>query len=58
MVVAVTIILIILIICFSVLFGMYMFICAENEINMFADHKYDKRITELEKTVKELKEEK
>lgn len=53
-VVAVTIIAIILIICVSVLFGLYMCLCAENEVKMFADPRYDERIKELEKRIAEL----
>lgn len=53
MLVAITIILIVLIICASVLLGIYMYLCAENEIKMFADPKYEERISNLEKLVKE-----
>ena len=49
------IVLVLLIICSSILFGMYMFLCCENKIKMFADPRYEERIRELEKTVKELK---
>lgn len=50
-----TIVMIILIICTTILIGVYMYYCAENEVKMFANPKYDKRISELEKVVKELK---
>lgn len=49
-------VLIILIICVSVLFGFHMYLCNENGIKMYADPKYDERISELEKQIKELKE--
>lgn len=51
-----TVVLIILIICVSALFGFYMFLCGENEVKMFASPRYEERISELEKLVKELKE--
>lgn len=54
--VGLTFVLIILIICLSVLFGLYMFLCAETKTKLFSNHKYDERISELEKQVKELKE--
>ena len=53
MLAAITIILIVLIICASVLFGIHMYFCAENEIGMYADPKYEKRISDLEKLIKE-----
>lgn len=53
-----TIVMIILIICTTILIGVYMYYCAENEVKMFANPKYDKRISELEKVVKELKQDK
>ena len=49
-------VLIILIICVSVLFGFHMYLCNENGIKMYADPRYEERISELEKQVKELKE--
>ncbi len=49
-------VLIILIICVSALFGFHMYLCNENGIKMYADPKYDERISELEKQIKELKE--
>ena len=56
--VGLTFIIFTLIICGSVLFGIYMYLCSENEVKMFADPKYDKRIRELEKAIMELKENK
>lgn len=53
MLIAITTILIVLIICVSVLLGIHMFICSENEIGMYADPKYEGRISNLEKLVKE-----
>ena len=50
-------VLIILILCVSVLFGYHMYLCNENGIKMYANPKYEERISELEKQVKELKEE-
>lgn len=55
--VGLTLVLIILIICVSILFGFYMYLCSENEVKMFSDPRYEERIKELEKSVKELKEE-
>lgn len=52
------IILIILIISASILFGFYMYLCAENKVGMFADSRYKVYIEKLEKMIKELKEEK
>lgn len=49
-------VLIILIICVSVLFGFHMYLCNENGIKMYTDPRYEERIRELEKQVKELKE--
>ena len=49
-------VLIVLIICLSVLFGLYMFLCQETKTRLFSNPKYDERIRELEKQVKELKE--
>lgn len=49
-------VLIILIICASVLFGFHMYLCNENGIKMYVDPKYNERISELEKQIKELKE--
>lgn len=51
-------VLIILIICVSVLYGYHMYLCNENGIKMYANPKYEERIRELEKQVKELKEKK
>ena len=53
-----TIIMVVLIICTTILIGVYMCYCDENGVKMFADPRYDKRISELEKTVKELKRDK
>lgn len=49
MVIALTIILVTLIICISVLVGLYMDYCRENGIKMFADPRYEERISRLEK---------
>lgn len=49
-------VLIILIICVSVLFGYHMYLCNENGIKMYANPRYEERISELEKQVEELKE--
>lgn len=45
-----------LVVCISVLFGIYMYLCSENEVKMFSNPRYEERIRELEKQVKELKE--
>lgn len=49
-------VLIILIICASILYGYHMCLCNENKIKMYANPKYEERISKLEKQVKELKE--
>lgn len=54
--VGLTIILWTLVVCISVLFGIYMYLCSEKEVKMFSNPRYDERIQELEKQVKELKE--
>ena len=54
MLIAVTTIAIILIICASILIGIYMMCCQESEVKMFADPRYDERIKELEKRIKDL----
>lgn len=54
--VGLTIILWTLVICLSVLFGIYMYLCSENEVKMFSNPRYDERIRELEKQIEELKE--
>lgn len=54
--VGLTIILWTLVICISVLFGIYMYLCSKNEVKMFSNPRYDEHIRELEKQVKELKE--
>lgn len=56
--VGLTFIIFTLIICGSVLFGIYMYLCSENGVKMFADPEYDKRIRILEKAIMELKENK
>lgn len=55
--VGLTITLIVLILCASVLFGLYMGLCSENQVRMFADPEYEKRIKKLEKQMEELKKE-
>lgn len=54
MLIAVTTIAIILIICASILIGIYMMCCQESEVKMFANPKYGERIRELEKRIGEL----
>lgn len=44
----------VLIVCSTILLGMYMYYCSENKTNMFADRKCNERIKELEKAVLEL----
>jgi len=53
--VGLTLILLTLIICISVLFGIYITLCSENGIKMFSNPKYDERIRKLEKEINELK---
>ena len=50
-------VLIILIICTTILFGIHMYFCSENEIGMYADPRYEERIRKLEKIIKEKGEE-
>lgn len=49
MAIGLTIVLIVLIVCGSVLFGIYMYLCSENEFGMFERPKYEERIKRLEK---------
>ena len=53
MVAGIVIVLIVLIICVSILIGLHMVLCAENEIGTYADPKYEERISALEKIIKE-----
>lgn len=52
-----TIVLVVLVICATILAGMYIYYCAENEVKMFANPKHEKRIKELERQMEELKKE-
>lgn len=52
-----TIVLIVLIICVAILFGLYMGLSAETNANMFANPDQEKRIKNLEKAVEELRRE-
>ena len=47
------ILLIVAIICATILFGLYMYYCSQNEVGLFQKPKYEKRIRELEKKVAE-----
>lgn len=49
-----TVILFTLIVCASILFGLYMYLCSENEVKMFANPEYEKRIRKLEKEIQKL----
>lgn len=51
MAVAITIILVIFIICATILITIYMYYCGENGIRMFADPQYEERISRLEKLI-------
>lgn len=51
-----TLVLLVLIMCVTVLFGIYMYFCSENETKMFVDPRYEERIRKLEKQVEELRE--
>lgn len=53
-----TLILLTIIICAAVLFGLYMGLCSDNKIKMFSDPRYEERISSLEKEVSRLKGEK
>lgn len=55
--VGLTLTLIVLIICVSVLFGIYMFACVENETKMFSNPRHEERIRTLERVMKEMLEE-
>ena len=48
------IILCVLIVCATILVAIYMSLCSENEVGMFANPQHEERIGELEKVVKEL----
>lgn len=51
-----TIVLIVLIICVSVLIGVYMICCQESGVKMFANPRHEERIKELEKRIKDLED--
>ncbi len=51
---AIAIVLVVLIVCVTVLVGGYIDYCFINKVKMFADPRYDERISKLEKKVKEL----
>lgn len=51
-------VIIVLIICLTVLAGIYMYCCLENDAGIFEPLKYMGRIDELEKKVKELEKQK
>lgn len=53
MIVAIAVVLIVLIVCGSILLGIHMYFCAENETGAYANPKYEERIRNLEKLVKE-----
>lgn len=53
-IVAIAIVLVVLIVCVTVLVGGYIDYCFINKVKMFADPRYDERISKLEKKVKEL----
>lgn len=48
----ITEVLLVLIICVTVLFGIYMYFCSENETKMFVDPRYEERIKKLENKLK------
>lgn len=52
--VGITVVLVVAIACFSILFGMYMHYCSENGVKMFEYPRYEERISKLEKAVKKL----
>lgn len=51
-----TIIVVVLIVCATFLIDEYICYCDRNEIDMFANHEYEKRICKLEKIVNELRQ--
>lgn len=55
--IGITVVLVVFIICATVITGMYICYCNENEVGMFQNPKYEKRIMELEKQMEELKKE-
>lgn len=56
MIIAITLITIVLIICISILIGLYMDYCKESRTKMFTPQKYDERIRDLERRVEKLEE--
>ena len=57
MVAAITIILMLLILCATILIAYHMNLCDENGVGWYADPKYEERISRLEKIIKEKEEE-
>lgn len=51
------IVMVFLIICATILMERYMYYCSENGVKMFQNPRYDDRIRELEKQMKELRKE-
>ncbi len=56
MIIAITLITIVLIICISILIGLYMDYCKESRTKMFTPQKYDERIRDLDRRVEKLEE--
>lgn len=56
MIIAITLITIALIICISILIGLYMDYCKESRTKMFTPQKYDERIRDLDRRVEKLEE--
>jgi hypothetical protein len=46
----------VVIICTTILIGMYIYYCSENEVGLFEKPKYNERINKMEKQIRELEE--
>ena len=46
----------VVIICTTILIGMYIYYCSENEVVLFEKPKYNERINKMEKQIRELEE--
>ncbi len=48
--------LIVVIICATIIAGIYIYYCSENQVGLFENHKYNERINKIEKQIREMEE--